>query len=429
MRPPLLDAALEYRDSGLTVVPLEHRGKEPHHKHLAATRGRKRPVELGFDDVREEHLDRWFGEGAWPANLGILCGPASRGLVVIDIDDDRLLPDGFRVPDTPTVLTARGRHVYLCDPAGEAQSRRFLWGEVKANGYVVAPPSIHRNGHVYRWERPLRGFDLASLADAHIPAASLQQGQGGKTCPTGGMLLRRSTEGTRAADGGWEGDVERPESGALELELFDKDPETVRRQLAAIGIDTPLGKSFRSPLRDDAKPSAVVHPSSTGTFLYRDHGAFNHREHITLAELFARTCGYEKTPRGPLLAVFHLLLLVKAGILAPCAVAAAPLPQTVTRHAELVHGHLRHVIGCKWLHTSGDPTPYTREFGRAVSRALDQPLSEDQVRAGLDELLRSGAIEIVGQIGSGRRAARLFQVTPPPVANADAVTPTLEAAR
>ena len=89
-------------------------------------------------------------------NWSIATGRQSN-LVVIDVD---VLKNGaesiktFKIPITYTVLTGNGYHYYFKLPPKYHNLRSFnaiLPGvDIKANfGYVIAPPSIHINGHQY----------------------------------------------------------------------------------------------------------------------------------------------------------------------------------------------------------------------------------------------------------------------------------------
>jgi hypothetical protein len=62
------------------------------------------------------------------------------------------------LPATLTVWSGRndgGRHLYFLRPAGQLTSTRLPEGiDLKANGYVIAPPSIHpATGLPYKWEQ------------------------------------------------------------------------------------------------------------------------------------------------------------------------------------------------------------------------------------------------------------------------------------
>jgi bifunctional DNA primase/polymerase-like protein len=102
-------------------------------------------------------LDRMFGHG--PRNRGIDC--ARSRLAVLDEDApgelDRLCTDhGQQLPDTFTVSTGKGRHLYLWQPAdlpftNAVGGLRDYKIDVRGRGgYVVGPGSKHENGCTYR---------------------------------------------------------------------------------------------------------------------------------------------------------------------------------------------------------------------------------------------------------------------------------------
>src|SRR5690606_30228796 len=103
------------------------------------------------------------------ANIAVATGVAS-GIAVLDIDGPEglesfhRLKQKFRIPDAPTVKSARGWHLYFRH-AGRTPSSvgRIAPGiDVRANGAsITVPPSIHESGHAYEWAQPLG--DLPSL--------------------------------------------------------------------------------------------------------------------------------------------------------------------------------------------------------------------------------------------------------------------------
>jgi len=96
------------------------------------------------------------------ANVGIATGPVS-GLLVIDLDlrhgghPDKLPGP---IPRTPKVRTGGGGwHFYLAWPHGLTRLPKNLPGDPGVDlkgmgGYVVAPPSCHVSGGLYRWVVP-----------------------------------------------------------------------------------------------------------------------------------------------------------------------------------------------------------------------------------------------------------------------------------
>jgi putative DNA primase/helicase len=135
------------------VLPLEPAGKRP----------------LGGLGLRHasrapEIVRGWWQQ--WPqANIGMRCD----GLCVVDVDGaagersllglQRLYG---RLPASRGQQTGRGRHLLYAtevelgnstNPLGRPDGIDLRGG---SRGYIVAPPSVHANGHVYRWtdERP-----------------------------------------------------------------------------------------------------------------------------------------------------------------------------------------------------------------------------------------------------------------------------------
>jgi hypothetical protein len=157
-------AALVYVSLKLAVFPCAPRRKEPltAHGHLDAT-----------TDL--DTIERWGR--LWPdANVGLAC--AASQIAVLDFDlraGDHEAIAGF-LSDHEAVLAGtwavetsrRGKHVYCSWPLDTPQeppprfARALLPGiEIKGNGYVLAPPSVHPLGHVYRWVRGQSPWDLA----------------------------------------------------------------------------------------------------------------------------------------------------------------------------------------------------------------------------------------------------------------------------
>lgn len=91
-------------------------------------------------------------------NLGVACG---NGLIVVDIDPRNGghfawhdISKGQYLPDTWQVTTGSGGiHIYYRLPAGmTVKSQSFRGIDIQSTGkYVVAPPSMHREGGSYDW--------------------------------------------------------------------------------------------------------------------------------------------------------------------------------------------------------------------------------------------------------------------------------------
>lgn len=97
----------------------------------------------------------------WPAaNLAIATG---RGLFVLDVDPskggadslDALEEQHGKLPPTVQAITGTGSHfLFAVDREVRCSASKFRPGlDVRGDGgYIVAPPSLHRNGRRYGWE-------------------------------------------------------------------------------------------------------------------------------------------------------------------------------------------------------------------------------------------------------------------------------------
>jgi hypothetical protein len=153
---PILDSALAYERLGLCVIPMNQREKTP------ALKSWKR---YQHERPSPEQVRRWFAEG--DRNVGLVLGDVSSAVIVRDFDKlESYQQWASKFPELagtlPTVQTSRGRHVYA---RADIEAARALCkstilnlgdGELRAGGLVVAPPSIHPSGAVYRWVRPLK---------------------------------------------------------------------------------------------------------------------------------------------------------------------------------------------------------------------------------------------------------------------------------
>lgn len=175
---PLMQAALAYAERGIPVFPLQPRGKLP---LIPKDQGGR-----GFEDATTDRdiIRQWWSR--FPqANIGIATGRRA-GFWVLDIDAPGVTPSGKekqdgaaslteleringRLPPTVAQRTPTGGHhrffringVEIRNRASKAGPGIDTRGE---GGYVVAPPSVHPNGHPYEW---MDGAGLdTELADA-----------------------------------------------------------------------------------------------------------------------------------------------------------------------------------------------------------------------------------------------------------------------
>lgn len=96
-------------------------------------------------------------------NVGIRTGEPS-GVFVIDIDSDeacKAFYDRFDVPDTYTVTTAKGKHLYFAYPEHKVITKTNIMDGIDVRGdggYVVGAGSNHATGHYYECVNPLEEF-------------------------------------------------------------------------------------------------------------------------------------------------------------------------------------------------------------------------------------------------------------------------------
>lgn len=186
----ILEAALEYAARGFAVIPVAAHAKKPLNEN-----GSRKPS-------RDPEVIRGWWQ-RWPdANVGIVTGEPSGGLVVIDIDvDEDKGKDGFAAivawqqehgnfPGTVTARTGRGGwHLYyrsnkLYKNGQNANLSIDLRGD---GGYIVAPPSVHANGKRYEWTYSPMDYEAAkvdSVVESFI-TETFDQGAKPSTNPQG----------------------------------------------------------------------------------------------------------------------------------------------------------------------------------------------------------------------------------------------------
>lgn len=162
---------------GINVFPIIPKTKKPavKWKHLQSTKMNEKT--LGY-------LSRYYAN----YNIGLVTGSIS-GLAVVDVDGQEGTDNlkEYSLPDTLTVKTARGYHLYYSLPEGVALPSAIALMpkvDIKADGgYVVAPPSIAADGTQYKWNMSPAGIrTLPPLPDWIIQKIGMRQDG---TIPTG----------------------------------------------------------------------------------------------------------------------------------------------------------------------------------------------------------------------------------------------------
>jgi len=160
-----LNSALKYLSLGLSVIPVARANKTPlvkwseYQKRLPTT----------------EEVCSWWRR--FPdACVGIVTGRVSK-IVVVDFDSEEAIKFAQEkgILNTPLVKTARGIHAYYLYPEGKTVNNSVKILDMKIDiradgGYVVAPPSVHPSGHIYRWvkDREIGALPFAPLPDVFL---------------------------------------------------------------------------------------------------------------------------------------------------------------------------------------------------------------------------------------------------------------------
>lgn len=157
LKQSVLEAAKDFVTSGLSILPL--RGKQPALKSWRYYQ-KNRPYPA---DVRRWHEERLL------SGVGLICGRISGNLVVLDFDSQAAVEefeDTFpTLIDTLTVLSGSGRGAHFYYYVKQLPETTLAPNyELRADGcYVVAPPSPHPSGNLYRVYRATEPLRLVGM--------------------------------------------------------------------------------------------------------------------------------------------------------------------------------------------------------------------------------------------------------------------------
>jgi len=156
------DYVWSYYNEGFSIIPLKEKDKRPNISSWEKYQNQQ---------PTEEEIKEWLKKDLFK-NIGIVCGAVSNNLVVIDVDDGKIISEIRlkinKIMDNGqwVVKTGRGWHIYCrhtSDP-GRVEKDNGTHLEYRGNGgYVVAPPSIHPSGaeyHFFNREHPKQLLSL-----------------------------------------------------------------------------------------------------------------------------------------------------------------------------------------------------------------------------------------------------------------------------
>jgi len=185
------ESALEYASFGWRVFPvhsIRDDGRCTCRKGWQCSTPGKHPrTRNGFKDatVDAAKIREWFSK--WPeSNIGIATG-ADSAIVVVDVDRHEGGPDGVeqlreiaravgRLPAGPYAETGGGGYHFVFAYPGPTRKhpRRngttFEGIDLQGDGsYIVAPPSVHASGRIYRWKVPPTELETPELPPEWLP--------------------------------------------------------------------------------------------------------------------------------------------------------------------------------------------------------------------------------------------------------------------
>lgn len=147
----MLYHALAYAEKGYAVFPCQPREKTPLTPH-------------GHNDASNDELNIISWWSRWPdANIGLALKPSD--LLVVDLDRHPGKPDGIEefkklkgdnaYPQIPPLSNTGGNGIQLFfrRPGGRIKAKPAPGIDVKPNGYVILPPSVHPSGKPYLWAK------------------------------------------------------------------------------------------------------------------------------------------------------------------------------------------------------------------------------------------------------------------------------------
>jgi hypothetical protein len=164
------------------------------------------------------------------------------------------------------------------------------------------------------------------------------------------------------------------------IEVLDGWPELLRREdvnlrcVTYLGLlSVPVGQKFVCVLpghpRDHRAASLFWDwkgQAPTGMLKYRDWHYATGDHTYNQADVFAaRNYGVARQLQGPEITAWQLRLLIAAGVLLPYPVTMPSLPREAPRLAKRLYEGYRELLQCKWLHTPGEPSPFTWRFAAA----------------------------------------------------------------
>jgi hypothetical protein len=345
---------------GFHLIPLQAGGKEPEFDLLLGNS--TKPYQK--DRAGAELVKSWFNSDQ-DLNIGVFGGTKlddQYSLIIIDLDKK---PD-FGLPITPIVETSRGYHLYFkCLTNKLPKPHKSPRGEIKVNGYVVAPPSKHPSGKAYKWAEYLSYNDvpLADFDDRRDQIIKFLDGKG-KTKKKSDPETKSETYVSRIkGDSKKKIHIKQGSNKELLIEL-SKDESVAKRIMKNIfNINMRrVGSSFKCPLHKEKKPSAALYRTDNGVIGFKDFhraGAF-----YTLPELYYEyLTGKQKSLKSGTALIWWIRLLRNAGVIeVPRIIVNKDLDQLSDKQRVLFEGFVELLEVQQAYNTEQDSAPFSHRF-------------------------------------------------------------------
>jgi len=157
-----------YKQSNFSLIPVKFRDKPPSGKLISRVTGSRTWKTFTSRIPTDQELTHWFDNN--PCNVGVVTG--WNDLAVLDFDDmsqysewadwiQTNKPEALaRILDQSLIVaTSRGIHIYIY--LEDCKPRKFNKLDLKGKwGYVLAPPSVHPSGKLYRFLYKPSSLDL-----------------------------------------------------------------------------------------------------------------------------------------------------------------------------------------------------------------------------------------------------------------------------
>lgn len=231
----ILETAMQWVEYGHAVIPIKYRSKKP------MVQWEVHKTQLPTID----QLKYWFP--CTLRNIGLVTG--WNNLVVIDWDDwiAYEIWQSMMNIQTYMVKTRRGMHVYLKvkQPVTNFHSELL---DIKANGYVLIPPSIHPNGFAYQSINNLPILEIDNLLDV-VPESLLAP-------PQNTEFPLEQTKKIPASDDPWETIMRGPE---LDQDMIAQIREKMDITSLLVDVEPTSGDGrwfvAKCPFHSDGHPS------------------------------------------------------------------------------------------------------------------------------------------------------------------------------